>query len=313
MTRRRRSMDRVDVPMSGAEKRRELRRSYENHDKLNGFSLNDIVLAGLVIIAMVVSLTDFTFTLGDFKNLTAMTLFLYVVTTIVYRNRYNKGKVRGRSDPEYIAALEAYREAKKKVSDQGIATELNDFCRAYKEDELRAYREGLLSEVNITYDEYLEKYRQLTSRDVMKLQLPSDTRRAILMCNKSKAIKLTPGLIMNENGEANRHRLVGQSGHEREIKDKRRDFVLRGLTVLLGGMIAVDVVLGFSFITIVLWFVRMIPVLTAIIIGEDSGFCNIAVTETNFKKEQTAIIGLFFEYQKNKPVPAAPVEDTTTE
>lgn len=309
-------MDRVEVPMSGAEKRRELRMSLEKREKVN---LKDLSLIAIVIIAMIVSLTDFTFSVGDFKNLTALTLFLYVITTLVYRNRYDKGKFRGREDPDYIASLGAYRAARGKITELGCASEVPEFCREYKIRELREYREGLLAEVDISYEEYLENYRHLTLRDVMQLRLPLDTRRVIQKCNSAKPIKLTPGMILNESGESDRQNLAGQSGREREQRDKRKDFIQRGLMVLLGGMIAVDVITAFSFVTVVQWFVRMIPILSALIMGDDSGFCDIAVTETSFKKDQTSIIGLFFEYRdgKTKSLPAtteeSPAEDTTTE
>jgi hypothetical protein len=189
-----------------------------------------------------------------------------------------------------------------------------EFCREYKIRELREYREGLLAEVDLDYDEYLSKYRHLAFLDLIRLRLPWDVKMTIHKCNRAKPIKLTPGMILNESGESDRQKLAGQSGRERERKDKRKDFIQRGLMVLLGALIAVDVITSFSFVTIVQWFVRMIPILSALIMGDDSGFCDIAVTETSFKKDQTAIIGLFFEYRdwKTKNLPA-PAEDTTTE
>lgn len=312
-------MDRVEEPKSGSEKRRELRRSYESHK----FNVKDLSLVAIVIIAMAVSLTDFTFSLGDFKNLTALTLFLYVITTLVYRNRYDKGKSRGREDKDYIESLGAYRTARKKINDEGAASEVAEFCREYKVRELREYRESMLADVDLTYDEYMQKYRHLPFRDVMKLKLPLYTRRIILKCNNAKPIKLTPGIILNEYGESDRNKLVGQSGRERERKDKRRQLVLRGLIVLLGGMIAVNVILDFSVVTVIQWFVRMLPILSALIMGDDSGYCDIVVTENSFKKDQTAIIDLFFEYRNKKTsqlpatttaeLPEPITEDTATE
>ena len=306
-------METMDNPLSGSDKRRELRRSLEvDTGHINKFNMNDLMLAGVVVIAMVLSLTDFTFSLGDFKNFTALTLFLYVTTTIIYRNRYNKGKLRGRSDPEYKEALNGYREAKDKITELGIASEVPSFCREYKTKELKEYRKSILEDVDLDYDEYIEKYRHLTNRQIMRLSLPLNERNAIKKCNKAKPIKLTPGLIMNENGEADRQRLAGQSGRERERKDKLTQLISRGLVVFLGGAIVVNFIVDFSFLTVAQWVVRMLPIISAIIMGDDGGFCDIAVTETNFKKDQTAIINLFFEY--HKAIPEEPIpEDTTSE
>jgi hypothetical protein len=307
------TMERLE-DKSMAEKRRELRKSLEkdtaSHDK---FGMNDVILIGIVLIAMVISLTDFTLSFGDLKNFTALTLFLYVITTIVYRNRYNKGKLRGRSDPEYIDALQTYRTNKNKITELGMLSAVPTFCQEYKARELKEYRKGLLMDVDLDYDEYMEKYRHLPKSHVMRLSLPLNTRKTIIQCNEAMPLKLTAGLILNESGEADRQNLVGQSGREREIKDKRKDFIQRGLMVVLGGMIAVDVILDFSFITVIQWFVRMLPILSAIIMGNDSGFCDIAVTETNFKKDQTSIIHLFFEHNKIKSIEDPPKEEPLIE
>ena len=307
----------MDEHLHGADRRRELRRSLERDaSNMNKFSMNDVMLAGIVAIAMILSLTDFTLSPGDFKNLTALTLFLYVVTTIVYRNRYNRGKLRGRSDPEYIEALKNYRKAKDEIVQLGIASNVPEFCQHYKASELREYRKGLLADVDLDYEEYKQKYRQLSSLQVLRLPLPFNSRIAIIKCNNAKPVKLTPGLIMNESGEADRAKLIAQSGREREHMDKFKQFIWRGTTVLLGGMIAVTIVFDFSFIALVRWLVRMLPIASAIIMGDDSGFCSIAVTETNFKKDQTSIINLLFEYHKANNVPVlneSTAENTTTE
>lgn len=292
-------MERIDEK-SGSERRRELRRSLEQD--VGRFSLNDIMLAGIVIIAMVLSLTDFTFSLGDFKNFTALTLFLYVVTTIVYRNRYHKGKLRGRSDAEYIEALNDYKKAKNKIAELGIASYIPTFCQEYKAKELKEYRKGILADVDLDYDEYMKEYRHLSNRRIMRLPLPRYTRKAIIKCNKAKPVKLTPGLIMNESGEASRQKLISQSGRDRERRDKFKNFLSKGFVIFFGGAIVVNIIFDFSFIAIAQWFVRMLPIFSAIIMGDDEGFCDIAVTETHFKKDQTTIINLLFEQYKESAV-----------
>ncbi len=293
--------DAKEGQISRSEKRRQLRKSLEKDTaNPNKFTLNDLMLIGLVLIAMVLSYTDFTLSFSNFKKFTALTLFLYVITTVIYRNRYNRGKSRGRIDVDFCDSLQTYRTSRGKIIDLGIASEVPEFCRVYKKRELREYRTSVLSDVDMEYDEYIEKYRRMRNRDIMRLNLPLDMRRAIIKCNEAKPIRLTPGLIMNENGEADREKLLSQSGRERERKDKRRDFITRGLWVILGSAIVVNLILDFSLTTIIQWFVRMMPIMSAIIMGDDSGYCDITVTETNFKHNQTSVIHLFLEYHNNK-------------
>lgn len=287
--------------LSDADARRDARRTFESRASASGkFALNDIMLMGLVLIAATISFTDFTLSLGSIKSFTALSVFLYVITTLVYRNRYDKGKRRGYRDDEYKSALEKYRSRRDDVYEAKYASQVPEFCRIFKARELRRYRESVLSDADLSYDEYAQKYRGKSWRYVMGLSLSSDARRAIMKCNRAKPIKLTPNMILNENGEFGRSRLIGQSGRERERSDKKRQLISRAIMALLGSMIAINLILDFSLVTVFQWFVRMLPVVSAVITGDDSGFCNVVVTETNFKRDQVAVINLFFEYMDEK-------------
>ena len=289
----------VESVRTKSEARREMRRSLEREATDNApdrITMNDIMLFAIVIIAAAISFTDFTLSLGSIKNFTALTLFLYVITTMVYRNRYDKGKQRGRCDGEYKASLKDYRVKRQNIYDRKVARFVPKFCKDYKVRELREYRESLLADIDMEYDEYKEKYQRKSARSIMKMDLPWETRRMLVRCNRAKPIRLVPGLILNENGETDRDKLIGTSGRERERSDKKRQLIYRGVMVLFGSMVVINIILDFSLITIFQWFVRMVPVISAIMIGDDSGYCNITVTETSFKRDQVSVINLFFEY-----------------
>jgi hypothetical protein len=66
-------------------------------------------------------------------------------------------------------------------------------------------------------------------------------------------------------------------------------------------------IFNFSLMTIAQWIIRMLPIMLAIVSGDDGGYCNITVTETNFKRDQTHVIGLFMEYAKKNIL----IEDTS--
>jgi hypothetical protein len=268
-------------------------------DKLQ---INDIMLGALVIIAAVISLTDFSFSIGSIANITALTIFLYLITTFVYRNRYAKGVMRGKREEEYICSLEEYRQKRDWIYNNNLAGYVPAFCTYYKKKELREYRESLLSDVEIPYEEYAEKYLKLPKRKIMALPLSIEAKKIILKCNAAKSIKLMPGMILNENGEYSRHKLIGKSGKQREIQDKRKNAITRAVYVLFGGLIVFDVIFNFSLQTCLQWLIRMLPVVLAIITGDDSGYCNISVTEVAFKKGQSNVINLFSEYLEEQKI-----------
>lgn len=285
-----------------AENRRNTRRDFERNVLANTpdrFQLNDIMLGALVIIAAVISFTDFTFSAGDWKNLTALTIFLYIITMFVYRNRYGKGMSRGRNDAEYKEALKVYREKREEINHKNLINHVPSFCNYYKKAELREYRESLLCDIEMDYDTYKEKYIMMSKKEVLKQPISVEAKKVILKCNSAKAIKLYPGVILNESGEFDREKIIGKSGRERERIDKRQQAVTRALYVLFGAAVAFDVIFNFSLMTIAQWVVRMLPVVLAIVNGDDGGYCNITVTETNFKRDQSRVIDLFMEYSKS--------------
>ena len=262
----------------------------------SGLRLNDWMLAAVVVIAAVISFTDFTFSFGNFRNLTALTLFLYIVTMFVYRNRYEKGKRRGREDAEYRRTLKDYREKRNGIYEQDLAGRVPAFCADYRRQELREYRESLLLDIDMDYEEYKSVYLRMSERQIMSQKISAEAKAVLIKCNKATAVRLTPGLLLNENGESDRHKLIGQSGREREKSDRKREAVSRAVYVLFGAMVAVDVIFHFSFLTVAQWIVRMLPVVMAVMSGDDSGYCNITVTETTFKQNQTKVLSLFNEW-----------------
>ena len=265
-----------------------------------GVRLNDLMLVALVLIAALLSFTDFTFSLGSLKNLTALTLFLYIMTVFIYRNRYDKGKRRGREDGEYRDALVAYRQKRGEVYQKGQASLVPAFCADYRKRELREYRESLLVDIEMGYEEYKEKYLRMSERELLRQPISSGAKKILVKCNKAKAIRLTPGMLLNENGEADREKLMGQSGRERERQDKKKEALSRAVYVLFGALVAVDVIFHFSLVTVIQWVIRMLPVIIAVITGDDGGYHNITVTEVSFKQNQINALTLFEEWAQKE-------------
>lgn len=288
-----------------AENRRNTRRDFERgmlNNEPDRFQLNDIMLGALVVIAAVLSFTEFSFSAGDWKNLTALTLFLYIITMFVYRNRYGKGMLRGRSDPEYKEALKTYREKREEI--KNLISHIPSFCNYYKKAELREYRESLLCDIEMDYETYKAKYLMMSKQNILMQPISAEAKQVILKCNSAKTIKLYPGLILNESGEYDRAKIIGKSGREREQHDKRNQAIVRAVYVLFGAAVACDVIFNFSLMTIAQWVVRMLPIVLAIVNGDDNGYCNITVTETNFKRDQSHVIDLFMAYAKDNNLEA---------
>lgn len=289
--------------MSMSERRRETRKNIEKGIVANEpdrIQLSDFMLVALVIIAAVLSFTDFSFSAGDWKNLTALTVFLYLITMFIYRNRYARGMQRGREDKEYQESLKKYRDDREKINQRNLVSRVPEFCTYYKKKELREYRESLLCDIEMEYDTYKEKYIMMSKKQILQLPISAEAKSTLIKCNTAKAIRLYPGMILNENGEVDRNKLIGKSGRQREKSDKKKQALSRAAYVLFGAAVAFDMIFNFSMMTIAQWVIRMLPIVFAVLSGTDEGYCNITVTETTFKRDQSNVIGLFFEYAKDK-------------
>lgn len=258
--------------------------------------LKDIMLFVLIGLAAVISMTDFSLSWGTVRDFTALTVFLYIITTLVYQNRYERGKNRGRSEEVYTTALDNYRKARNAIYENNLASKVSDFCKEYKVRELREYRESLLVDLDISYEEYKDKYMSLSWKQIFKSHLPYRFKKILWKANMARSIKLAPGMILNESGEISRKRLLGLSGQSRERIDKRFNAISRIVMTLFSGVIAIDIIMDFSMITVAQWCIRIIPVIASVIMADDSGYCSVVVTETNFKNNQISVIKLFEEH-----------------
>lgn len=299
--------------LTKSEQRRQLRKNIERGiagAEPDRIQMNDLMLGALVIIAAIVSFTDFTLSFKSIANITAITIFLYIITTFVYRNRYSKGIARGKREAEYIDSLALYREKREWIYDNKLAGIVPRFCTAYKKKELREYRESLLCDIEMSYDEYVEKYSKMPKRKIMLQHISAEAKKTLIKCNAAKSIRLVPGMILNENGEYDRHKLIGKSGRQRERIDKRNQAITRAVYVVFGAVVAFDVIFNFSLQTCLQWVIRMLPVVIAIVSGDDGGFCNITVTEVSFKRGQVNMINLFQEFCSEEKI--YPPEEVNT-
>ena len=284
---------------TNAEKRRQTRRALEKgaaSSEPDRIQLNDVMLGALVLIAAIISFTDFSFSFGDIANFTALTIFLYWISLFCYRNRYAKGLARGKQDAEFISSLAVYREKRQTIYDRKLVGTVPTFCTYYKRTELREYRESLLCDIEMDYEEYKENYMRMRKRDILQLNLSYDTKKVLLKCNAAKPLKLTPNMILFEDGDCNRNKLFGKSGKERERSDKKKQAIERAVYVIAGALVVFDVVFHFSLSTILQWIVRMLPIAVSIISGDDGGYCNATVTQVFFRNNQIHAIALFDEY-----------------
>lgn len=263
-------------------------------------TLNNIFITGLILIATLISFTNSSVTIGNIRNLTAITVFLYIVTTAVYQNQYAKGKERGKKEKEFIASQEKLNEVRKQLDEYISIDNLADYCRNYVESELKSYRTIQLMQVNMKYSDY-EPYLGKSFLHIYKdRNLLSAQKRVIIKCNRAKPIKMTVSKLMSDYEGGSRGKLIFESGAKREIRDKTFNLIRRAFTTLFSGLIVVDIIMDWSWQTLIQWGIRMMPVLTALVVGESAGYSNITVTEVRYKEGQVNCLLDFKKYMDRK-------------
>ena len=251
---------------------------------------SDFMLIAMIVVAAIIGFGDITFSVQGLRDFTALAAFLYCVTTMTYRNRYNHGKQRGKLSKEYIEASAAYREAVESIPRECTNDMIAEYCEQYKERELKNFRRDLLMPFHVEYEDYEKTYSGLGFWRILFLRHSWSFRCALWRCNRAKPVRLSPSMLLNECGEVRRERVLGISGAQRERMDKLKEAVWRILISVGGGAIAVSIMFDFSWQSIAQWGIRIMPVLTAIISGDDAGYNDIAVTESAHKRGQAEII-----------------------
>gem|GEM_PF-2324089 len=258
----------------------------------------DITLFAAVAVAAVISLGEVSLNLSSVRNLTLLVSLLYVIATLVYRNRYAVGLEKGKSTAAYLSSYAEYDRLRDLLFSAGLSDRVADFCGQYVRRELSEYREGLLAEVGISYDDYMEKYRGKSALRLRReFSLSPYAVRAVVRCDRARGIKLNKNMILLNDGDtAGRDRPFGFSSKARQRRDYRLNVITRLCVTLLSGVIAVSFIVDPSFSTVIQWCVRMVPILSAAFFGTVNGFSNGSETAVNYLRAQIIKIREIFEW-----------------
>ena len=106
------------------------------------------------------------------------------------------GVSKGYATEIYTAAVDRFDDLKNQIVESCLPR-MNDFCAYYVDEELRKTRMQYLSVVCIPYEVYIDKYVNLSRKEINALpELKDSQKKAIKKANKVKRIKLSPERIM---------------------------------------------------------------------------------------------------------------------
>lgn len=285
----------MQVPHIGEDTPHIIQEQKIDQNKLVGIG-TDIALLALCFLAAFVSFWDVGFTINEVFAVGWLSVILYVVTVTVYRNKYDHGIYRGRQTKEYIEEKNNFEKLRDIVISQNIMTSLIEWCNDYRVKDLEQIRKGFVCPY-MSYNEYTEKYQNISQREVNRCNLSRQAKRAIFLANSIKPLELSAdkllGMAVNVNLFGKRQALP-ISGQDKRKYDMIFNYASKFLLTFVLGMFSIEILSNPTLETFLQWLVRMFPVVTAYLTGEPNGYRNASTIETRRIGAQSQILHLFF-------------------
>lgn len=233
-----------------------------------------------IVLAALLSMGEVAFSWNGLRDLSLLVAVIYVVATLIYKNNYAGGILRGKASDEYKEAKREYDEVKAKITSTDVLPKLPELCVEFCLEELKQYRATILAGACITYDDYEENYINKGYKELKKLGLTGRAIKCVTKADRAKAKHFDPQSLLSEEGSRLifRRSILGVSSKMRERIDFGTNAFTRAATAVLSGMIAVNILWDFSFAMIATWGVRMLPILGAAISSTAAGVNNVMYT-----------------------------------
>ena len=183
-----------------------------------------IVAAMTLLCTCVMFFTDISLASLVTAEFSLSFVILLFCSYTMYFSMADTGAKHGAECEAYKKARERYDNLRAELGECGMLFKLGSFCQNYVRGELEATQRCILLSVGISYEEFLELYKGLSSRDLPK-SLSSRTRRAIARANALKPIALTPDMLLS----------VGSHSHTRSplTRNPERSKMMHSLKALI--------------------------------------------------------------------------------
>lgn len=256
----------------------------------------DVALIALCVIAAFVSFWDVSITFASAFAIGWVSVFLYIVTTTVYRTKYDGGIYKGRETEAYKEAKKAFFEKRDAVVNRSMTDELREWCNDYRKKELESLRKDIVCPY-MTYEEYIAKYANMGKEEVDMLPLSHQIKRAIIRANRIEPVELRADMLLNVSESINlfgKRRALPMSGGEKRGLDFLKSYISKFIITFLCGMFVIDILSDPSLEMFLQWVVRMFPVITAFLTGDSNGYRNAVEVDANRLVAQEKMLTLFF-------------------
>ena len=173
-----------------------------------------IIAALTLIIAVLVTFTNMTFSDLTSENFTTVLAVMLISSYMMYFSLEDAGEREGEATEQFITATERYTAARSKITPDAIDN-LRKYCLDYSKRELEYRRLAFLGERGISAND-LAAYRN-------GKRFPMRTMLSLRKAERMKAVKLTPAVLMSGAK-------IGERG---ELVNPKRRKIFDALTSLI--------------------------------------------------------------------------------
>ena len=285
----------MEIPKIGEEPQYKVIEQKIDQNRLESLGTN-IALITLCVIAAFISFWDISITLSSVFTVGWVSVLLYTVTTTIYRTKYDGGIFRGKKEKEYIDVMQTFTEMRNYVMEHSLTDTLSDWCNSYRIRDITQLRKSIVCPY-MTYEEYKEKYQNISKEKVNRCGLSKQAKRAVLLANSISPLELTADMLLNSSGRRNlfgKRKALPTSGNEKRDIDFAKNYISKFIITFICGMFAIRIISDPTLKTFLQWIVRMIPIVIAFLTGEPGGYRNVTIIDTKRIDAQNQLLKMFF-------------------
>ncbi len=271
----------------------------------------DFALLALCLLAAFVSFWDVGFSINKAFTVGWLSILIFIVSTTTYRNKYDGGIYKGRQTTEYKTAKASFEKIRDFIVAKSLINTLADWCNKYRVDDLTQIQKGIVCPY-MTYEEYTEKYKNLTIRKVYRCDLSWQAKKAVILANSVMPLELSADGLLGISAQTNlfgKRKALPISGGEKRKHDMIVNYASKFILTFVLGMFVVEILSDPTLETFLQWLIRMFPVVTAYLTGEANGYRNVTTIDTQRINAQSQVLRLFFADEKIDPEQGQKIEN----
>lgn len=238
-------------------------RSHSFAGLLDGITLT--VAAILIVVIFMAYMTHITVDSGaGWRELGLNSALMYICTVSFYLLLRSFSNRKGKLTENYKKARERVEMNNNKIVQSGYARRTKEYCRAWEDAELDGAREHVLADAGIKLEEFNEKYRQYTKKEILAKfpDLSEYQVQTILRAKKVKRLKYDESYLSVYDKHGRR---VAPSGGLKARGVKRiqtaTTFFTTALSSLFSVYIAFEIIADPSFATVVTCLIKIVIIL----------------------------------------------------